>query len=486
MAGFKNEGFSGRVSEVTTNNNLTVNLTTDKSQMGYVGIGSIVDATRGLKRSGMVTVNDRLLSSTDTPLFQDIFNYTAQNTAIWNVAASGAVVTWGTGGYAVLNSGNATGATNIVMSTWKYFPIYDGGGLSTEFEIIFPQATTATTTLEFGLFQATGIASPTDGVFFRSTNNILYGVSNVAGVETTVNLGYTPTLNTSTTYELKLDDDSAEFWVNQTLTGIIDVNLTTGSSIMSSFYQPITIRTIGSSSVVSSLKIGDVRVTLLDLLATRPWAYFNAGIGGMGSQSQIGGTTGTTAYFTADMAPTAGIVLSNTTQTTYIGLGGQFSIQPTLAVNNDGLLCIYQVPAASTSSFSKSLIITGVRVQGLVTTALTNATTVQLVYSLAYGSTGFSLATAEAAGGTATTKAFRRVPLGYELYPVNAPVGTIGSTAGVASTLTTVVTKPIMVPFLAPIQVSPGEVVGIAVKNVGVVTTLGVITILVTFDSYWE
>ena len=40
--------------------------------------------------------------------------------------------------------------------------------------------------------------------------------------------------------------------------------------------------------------------------------------------------------------------------------------------------------------------------------------------------------------------------------------------------------------FQNPIVVNPGEFVAIAAKNMGVVTSAGVITVLVTFDCRWQ
>jgi hypothetical protein len=99
------------------------------------------------------------------------------------------------------------------------------------------------------------------------------------------------------------------------------------------------------------------------------------------------------------------------------------------------------------------------------------------VYSLAYGHTTVSMATVEAAsfltGGT--TKAPRRIPLGVETFPVNTTIGTIATAQG-----------GIYVRFDSPILVAPGEFIAICAKNVGTVSSAGVITFLVAFDGYME
>lgn len=147
----------------------------------------------------------------------------------------------------------------------------------------------------------------------------------------------------------------------------------------------------------------------------------------------------------------------------------------TLPVGTDGILMSYQVPAGGINQTPRSLVITGIRIQGMVTTALTGGP-VQYTYSLAYGETAEDLATPESTSfANGTTKAPRRIPLGFERYaPVNAPVGTMSPGGAVQVT------------FKDPVVVNPGEWLSIVARNDDTVTTAGVICILVTFDSYWR
>jgi hypothetical protein len=103
-----------------------------------------------------------------------------------------------------------------------------------------------------------------------------------------------------------------------------------------------------------------------------------------------------------------------------------------------------------------------------VTTTLTGGP-VLYAYSLAFGHTGVSLATAEANG---TAKAPRRISLGYETFATTAAAGVIGASVYMA--------------FNSPICVQPGEFVQLVAKNLGTVTTGGVITFQVTFDGFFE
>jgi hypothetical protein len=125
------------------------------------------------------------------------------------------------------------------------------------------------------------------------------------------------------------------------------------------------------------------------------------------------------------------------------------------------------VPTGSTTQTPRSLIISGVWIDGIVSTAFTGGP-VYYVYSLAFGHTTVSLATAEAA----TAKAPRRIPLGIQTYVVTAPVGTLG--------------QRIYTPFQQPIHVAPGEFVQVVAKNVGTVTSAGVICMSIGIDARWE
>ena len=91
MAGFRLEGIFGKVGEVDVYNNQLININPTPSLAGLIGVGSIVhDGSTGTSRvvrAGEISINDRLRIGMDTPIFQDTFNYTSQNTSVWNVAA---------------------------------------------------------------------------------------------------------------------------------------------------------------------------------------------------------------------------------------------------------------------------------------------------------------------------------------------------------------------------------------------------------------
>ena len=134
----------------------------------------------------------------------------------------------------------------------------------------------------------------------------------------------------------------------------------------------------------------------------------------------------------------------------------------------DGILCSYQVPLGTSTLPGKSLYITGVALDGVVTTILAGGPVIY-VASIAFGHTNVSLATTE----SATAKAPRRLSLGMQSYAATAAVGVQGIRLQDDYTC-------------APIVVQPGEFFQVVLRNVGTVTTTGVITFAVGITGYWE
>lgn len=473
MAGFRIEGnTSGNVAEVDVNNNLKVNLPTTAAQAGYAAIAAVnhdgVTGAARLVRSAEVSVNRRLRVGIDNLLFQDAFNYTAQNTAVWKHTA----VTWTSsfsGGFLNLTSTAAAGS--MIVSTYKSFPLYNGAGLAAEFELYVPTPYPTNEFIEVGFGLVAGSVIPaTDGIFFRWTaTGTLTGVASYAGTETSVVLSPSPTLAQANSYLLRIEQEEAQFWVNGVLLGSIATPIQQAGPAQST-YQPISMRIGGTLSPgINTVKIGEVRVFLRDINVTRSWPQVMAGLGNMGSQGQSGTTMGSTAL----MVNAVGTALVATAPsavapaTVFLGQGGNVLITLTTAINTDVFVMGALVPVGTTAINGKSLVITGVKISGVVQTAFTGGPALN-VYSLAFGATAGALSTAEGAA----SKAFRRIPLGIESYGATAAVGVMG--------------QGIQMTFNSPVMVNAGEWYGVTVKNVGTVLTAGAILYTVTFDCHWE
>lgn len=463
--------------------NLKTNNPIVDTQAGFV-VGAIqqdagaVSGTRSLRHPQLSRAR-RLSVGQDQLLFSDGFNNTAQNTGVYKSAATTFTFAQ-TGGYLVFNnSAITTAASAQVYQTYKVFPLYAGAPLILDVAGFGAAVCPSNATFEGGFFTC-NIAStpytPTDGIYYRVNSTGLYGVVNYNGTETVSNLllpAAALTLGSNGTYRLIVTEEIAEFWAGDangdfTYLGSLATPPGNGQPF-SAAAAPFSARMYFAATAGSAyqVKLSDITITLGDINSYRPWQHSLAGMGAMGYQGQSGGTMGSTALYTNSLAAGAGAAMTNTTAALGSGLGGQFSTQPTLAAGTDGILCSYQNPAGGVAQTPRTLVITGVKIQGLVTTAFTGGP-VLYAYSLAFGHTAVSLATAEAVAA----KAARRIALGIETYAVTAAVGVVG--------------QGVSVTFQTPIVINPGEFVAVVAKNLGTVTSAGVITALVTYDAYWE
>jgi len=230
-------------------------------------------------------------------------------------------------------------------------------------------------------------------------------------------------------------------------------------------------RNSGTVTGGCTVKMGTAHVSQVDLHTSKPWSEQMA-MQGNAYQGQDGDTMGSLAMY-SNSALAAAAALSNTTAAApNVGLGGAVLVLPTLTAGTDGILFSYLNPVGSVTQPPKTLVVTGLRIDGSVQVALTGAP-LTLIIGVAYGHTALSLATTETGSFvTATAKAPRRIPLGNLDFPVTAPAGT--GAVGVT------------VAFSSPIVVNPGEYFAITMRNVGTVTTVGALAMTALVDHYFE
>jgi hypothetical protein len=186
-----------------------------------------------------------------------------------------------------------------------------------------------------------------------------------------------------------------------------------------------------------------------------------------GYRGMSGGVMGSLASYANSTNPTAAVP-TNTTAALGSGLCGQFWETDTLAVTVDGIIASYQVPPISVSSPNRRLVVLGIKIQSYVQTVIVGGGYVAN-WSLAFGHTAVSLATAE----SASSKAPCRIPLGIHGVPAAAAAN---STLG-----------DIVVDFRGgEVFVNPGEFIQIVKKKVGTAPTAGAIAhnVIITFG--WE
>ena len=465
---------------------------------GTVGAPNFVGATRffcendagtlsgtPVLASPVVTAIDaNLQAGMMTPLLDYAFNGTAQDTSMWFHAFTTMTATQ-TGGYLTLNAGNiGTTSTGAYMQSKRYFNLTGNAGLRFGMIANINLAAVANETWYAGFgIPASTTAAPTDGVWFQYTSAGLIGV--VSYNTTVTSTGALPIanpltipINTNVYLQIRVHDRIVYFLYNGNIIGSISTPAGQGAPFMTdalpAFVQYVNTGVVSGSNFMQ-LKVASMMVDQLDSNLSKPYSHIQAAKGLQIYQGFQGGTMGTTALYSNSLAPGTGAAMTNTTVALTAGLGGQFTYQPTLAASTDGILQSYQVPAGTINQTPRTFYITGVRIQSVVSATLTGGPCIML-YSLAYGHTAFSMATAETGSFvTASTKAPRRIALGLEQFAATAATGAVSTT-----------NSPVYMQFVAPIVVNPGEFIAICAKNIGTVTSGGTITALVTFDGYAE
>ena len=472
-------GSSSNLATVDSGGNLQVNVgLQDPDLAGFTSITAESDpgtyTGSRLTRNLEATDDFRLRIGIDQTFFNEYFPGTSINGAIWNTLVSTMVITQASN-FANLNAvGSNNSGASAQLRTWRHMPAFMSYPLYCEIDLQLSVVPQTNNVVEWGLGIATGTSTPTDGVFFRLSSNSLRAILNTAGseVQSAELISFLPTAATTNDWLIVLSEKTVEFWINDILLTTLSRQSTAGATT-GTMNLPVFIRNYNSAATTTPqvVKVGYVNVSQGDLNTAKPWSHVMAGAGSMAYQLQTGAAAfGTSALLTNSLGTSSVAAMTNTTAALGSGLGGQFSTFPTLTVNTDGVVSSYQVPAGSSTVPGKSLYITGVKVQGAVVNTLVGGPVVY-AYTLAFGHTAVSLATAEANG---TAKAPRRIALGFETFASNAAIGVLGSTTGC------------YMAFNSPVVVQPGEFVAVTAKNMGTVTTGGIITLLVSFDAYFE
>jgi hypothetical protein len=475
------------VADVDGNNNLNVTTPLVSTQAGFASLASendhgTVTGTRNMK--ALVASDDnRLQVGSPTPLFDWNFNGTAQATGQWKCLFTLMTITE-SGGSLLLNA-NSTASTNsgCALSTWAYFKQQGGGQLALTFVInVATNVLEAGQIVELGGFVPTATTAPGDGWYFRLTSAGSFGVVNFNGTETVISLPSPATLTAGTTYSLRIvvNDFLTEFWISTSGVGPYvlagTVPTPSGNGVpASSVSLPATVQQRNAGAITGTqaqLKVFAVHVEQSDLQTGMPSSHLESLAGLMGYQGLEGGTAGSTASIANSGALTPA-ALSNV-GALITGLGGVAAVNPTLAVGTDGLVFDYTVPAGGVSQVPRKFVITGVQVQGCVSTVLAGGP-VSYFYQLAFGHTGVGLATTESTSfATTTSKAPRKIAIGMDTYAATAAVGVLGSVVPLELDLSQ-----------SPATVNPGEHIAIVARNLGVVTTSGAITLMATVKGYW-
>lgn len=481
-------GVSNTLAEVDAGNNLKVTMPLDPIYMG----GAVQFSEND---SGSVTGNKFLYSpevdtdyrqrvSQDLILDEEIFNYVAQNTGKHKYSVTTMASTWAAGQFTTNSASITTTTTGVELVTYATFQNTGTQTLSCDMEVGFSQQPTTNTFVEFGFgLASTATTATTDGCFFRLNSSGLQGVVTNSGSEASTGVfplkdgtgTWVYTNNKKYQFICYLGGVAAYFWVNDgtgaVLLGTIPLPSGQGRLVMSAglpfmFKHRITGGAAGAALQAQlgayNVRLGGSNVsTTVSTQGNRVYGSY---------QGQSGGTMGSLANYANSANPTAAVP-TNTTAALGSGLGGQFWETATLAVNTDGIISSYQVPAPTVNGTNRRLVIRGVALTSYIQTVIAGAPYIAQ-YSLAFGHTAVSLATTEAA----TTKAPRRIAL---------PFTQVVTAAQAVSTI--VSQSENFCDFGdAPIYVNPGEFIQLVTKHVGTVATSGVVAHTVTFVYGWE
>ena len=485
MAGIRIEGnTSANVVEVSNNNELKIigpnnyNINGNPSINGGFS-NNIFEADAGtitgsvLQRQGDISANYRQRVGIDTLLFNDSFNSLGVNTSLWNITTA-TFTTANNNGFLVLNNGNSTAVNAFAkVSSYRSFPAYGTYPLQIDIKAMYVAPSVQSNVVaELGLGFASGTVAPTDGVFFRyNASGELRCVISYNSVESQ-SRAFTgaelPSVNVRHRYSIIVGNDYVEFWIDNILYANLPIPAGNGMASLN-HNTPVLLRlynhTVAPASAVQ-LKVANVNISIGDMNCLKDWAAIQAGMQGHSSNGQTGMTMGSTALYANNANPTAAVP-SNTTNVLGNGLGGNFWSIATLAINTDGIISSYQIPVATASNPQKTLYITRIRIDTVIQTTLVGGPFL-LQWGLAYGHTAVSLATTE----TVTTKAPRRIPLGFQSTSANASAGSQAQTIDHT--------------FTVPICVQSGEFVQTIYRNIGTVGTGGTMAHLITIDGYWE
>lgn len=476
---------SGTAGKANVDANFNLNVVTPQTedQAGFMQMSSEVDAgdVMGARTTRAVEVSHdyRVRVGTDQPIFNLSFEgalvaqaHLQQNLTTMTVAQAS--------GFLSLNSGNATASGNAAnIRTYRCFPLLGSYPTYCDLWIREGNPTATNAVSEWGMGYVSGVAAPTDGIFFRRlSGGQLQAVINFAGAENVANITPTniPSRDGAGSYDateanhylISNHNDDIEFWINDVMVARIATPSTQGGPTSSS-QQPVFARVYNSgvASAGRRVEIGFMQVAGGDVMSNKPWAHQMVGSGGGSYQNQPGVASGQTANHANSAAP-ASATLSNTAAG-YTTLGGQWQAAAVVGAETDYALFAYQVPAGTNALPGKTLYITGIRVGETFVVGAAVVTATVLQWSLGLGSTAVSLATADGAAAVGP----RRITIGSQAFAAAAAISSLA--AGVSIDLS------------APVAVLPGCFVHVILKiPAGAATASLIFRGTVMINGYFE
>lgn len=404
---------------INTDHEAKATLTQDSGKSGFVSIVSekgILPNGDRVMREIEVSEDYQVRIAEDNILFNEYPTGAALNTSTLTtrVSASQTVVV-GSNRWELNSSGLTTINSGSMLRTCRTFPWFKSNALYGECALSWTGIPVANWFAEWGFFDAsTAIAAITNGVFFRITNGEFRGVICNNSIETYVDLGALPAVSDTHDFIVEMNQDVVFFWHEGNLLGKINIPAAQFAPIGLAQCQ-YAVRTYTGAVIPATaikLQVSCMQVSNGGINLNRLWSHVRSGMGGGSYQVP----TGAAAAQTANWTNSAAVVAATPTNTTaaFTGLGGQVSLNATVAADTDLHAIKYLVPVGST------LVIRGcwIDLANTVVAVATTATTLQ--WAIGVGSSADTLAGTEDAVGV---KIRRAIPLGIQFLPVGAVVG---------------------------------------------------------------
>lgn len=436
-------------------------------------------------RSPKTSLAGRLRVGIETLLFTDRFNGLTQNTNNWSYTF--ATMTAAQPGAGSVNFGVVQGTANshgAMMRTFQYFPIFGTAPIRHTITVgmhTAPLVPNEVWASGFGL-PVSAIAPPTDGFWFQLTSAGLIGRICYNGTFTDTGVlksfgDFAAGVNDS--YCITATDSLIEWRCNDELLLATPVSSGQGQPAMQISLPAFMMKyNTGSVSNTNTMRVFDVDVSMDDMNTQKPWSHQMAAAGAHSSVGQNGHTQGSTAGNLGNTSAIPNTAAGSNTVANFQGLGGvgvMTAEASNAAAGGNKIFSSFTNPAATINITGKNLHITGCKISAINTGAAVVTTPTTLLWTLAYGHTADSMATAESATfATATTHAARQIPLGF-------------MSAAIAAAIGAPYDKELNYKFETPIVVRPGERIATTVRFiVGTATGSQSVTATVTFDGYFE
>lgn len=201
------------------------------------------------------------------------------NSSIWTAPVTTSTVTV-TNGLLNLNAAGSLASGAVArVSSYRSFPIYTSYSTAPTMQVQFSAVPVANMIHEWGFIIHTGVATPTDGVFFRITAaGTLVCVVNNNGAEVASSpLDFSALIGINTTRSFLIYANTSEvvFWIDNIAVASIPRPATAGSVTQSQML-PVSFRSYNNATVSGTaqiMKVGAVNVTLADMNQTKAWSH---------------------------------------------------------------------------------------------------------------------------------------------------------------------------------------------------------------------